>query len=249
MSRLDFQLATHLVDVAEMINRSHELDETMTYLVQECAVLTGVHSAGVLLGAPGDGVRDVALSNVELAPAAQIQCRTGRGPTVAVLHGSAAVEHDVSDLRDRWPEWSATLLEHGIKHVAAFPLRLVNEPVGGLELYATAPGPLPRVVREVACVFAGLALVVVNHETELRTSLTRRAELAEALESRIAVEQAKGYLCAVGHVDTGTAFDRLRRFARRSRRRVDAVAADIVTGAIDATEVLSSHGSATGGRT
>lgn len=241
---LDSRLARHLVDVAEMIIRSTALDETMTHLLQECALLTGAEGAGVLMGETGDGVREVALSDATYAAAAEVQCRIGRGPTVALLHGSGPEEYDVRDVRHRWPDWSAALAERGVEHVAAFPLRLVDEPVGGLEIYATSAGTVPVVARQVASVFAGLALVVVNHDAQLRTSSARHTELTLALESRVTVEQAKGYLCAVGGLDPRAAFDLLRTHARRSRRRVDAVAADIVSGTLDAIEVLASRRSA-----
>lgn len=240
---LDSRLATHLVDVAEMILRSTALDKTMTYLLQECALLTGAYGAGVLLGETGDGVREVALSSADVAAAAEVQCRTGQGPTVALLHGSGPVENDVRELRQRWPDWCRALSERGVEHVAAFPLRLVDEPVGGLEIYSTSAGPVPLVAQQVASVFAGLALVVVHHDAQLRTSSARHTELTLALESRVAVEQAKGYLCAVGGLDPRAAFDVLRSYARRSRRRADAVAADIVTGTVDAFDVLASGGS------
>jgi AmiR/NasT family two-component response regulator len=61
-----------------------------------------------------------------------------------------------------------------------------------------------------------------------RSSFEQRAHLERALESRIAIEQAKGILSERLRLDLDEAFDVLRRAARSSRRRVHDVAVEVV---------------------
>ena len=61
-----------------------------------------------------------------------------------------------------------------------------------------------------------------------RSSFEHRAQLERALESRIAIEQAKGILAERLRLDLDQAFAVLRRAARCSRRRVHDVALEVL---------------------
>jgi AmiR/NasT family two-component response regulator len=56
----------------------------------------------------------------------------------------------------------------------------------------------------------------------------RRAQLEQALRTRIVIEQAKGVLAERHELDIERAFDVLRRAARSSRVKIHVLAADIV---------------------
>ncbi len=60
------------------------------------------------------------------------------------------------------------------------------------------------------------------------SSFEHRAQLERALESRIAIEQAKGILAERLRLDLDQAFEVLRRAARCSRRRAHDVALEVV---------------------
>ena len=55
-------------------------------------------------------------------------------------------------------------------------------------------------------------------------------QLQYALDYRVVIERAVGYLMGTHHLDAVTAFDVLRRRARDSRRRVADVATEILGG-------------------
>jgi AmiR/NasT family two-component response regulator len=56
----------------------------------------------------------------------------------------------------------------------------------------------------------------------------RRAQLEQALRTRIVIEQAKGVLAERFDVDVEEAFEMLRRGARSSRVKIHALAAEVV---------------------
>ncbi len=53
-------------------------------------------------------------------------------------------------------------------------------------------------------------------------------QLQHALQSRVIIEQAKGFIAATSHIDTEEAFRRLRRYARNHSTDIHQVAADVV---------------------
>jgi len=58
---------------------------------------------------------------------------------------------------------------------------------------------------------------------------THNAQLEQALESRIVIEQAKGILAERYRMDIGQAFELLRRAARSQRVRIHELAARVVS--------------------
>jgi AmiR/NasT family two-component response regulator len=58
----------------------------------------------------------------------------------------------------------------------------------------------------------------------------RRAQLEQALKTRIVIEQAKGVLAERHQLDVEQAFDILRQAARSSRVKIHALAAEVVAG-------------------
>jgi AmiR/NasT family two-component response regulator len=75
-------------------------------------------------------------------------------------------------------------------------------------------------------VVAGLLRVAGESETRAQVI----AQLQHALQHRVTIEQAKGILMEREGLDPAAAFDRLRRAARATRRRVGEVAAEVAAG-------------------
>ena len=75
-------------------------------------------------------------------------------------------------------------------------------------------------------VLAGLLRVAGESETRALVIV----QLERALRHRVTIEQAKGVLMEREALEPAAAFDRLRRAARASRRRVSDVATEVVGG-------------------
>lgn len=231
----DTRLARHLLELAELMTRSTDVDTVLSRLVDDCALLVGVDAVGLMLAEPGPGVRAVAFSSPSVRAAGALQERTGRGPTVDLLSAGEPIDVLLAASATpggagRWPVWTDVLRGAGVRRVTCLPLRLIDEPVGGLELYSFHEEGLLPLARQVAAAFAGLAVVVVRHAAELDSSSTRTRQLERALEMRVVVEQAKGFLCGRGFDDPDAAFEALRQFARRTRQRIETVSAAVMSG-------------------
>ena len=95
-----------------------------------------------------------------------------------------------------------------------------------MNLYSRAPDAFDEQARRVAGLFgvqAALMLYGSHHASHL----------SRALDTRIMIEQAKGYLARRHGVTPEEAFVKLRAFARRSQRRLAAVAEDVVRQGLD----------------
>ncbi len=75
---------------------------------------------------------------------------------------------------------------------------------------------------------ADVATIGVLQERTIRGREALTRQLQGALDSRVAIEQAEGYLARMRDVDADAAFDLMRQYARRHHLRLSDVAKDIV---------------------
>ena len=117
------------------------------------------------------------------------------------------------------------------------PTRL-GAPVGTLNVYCDRPRVWDE--SEIAALEAYNSLLEARLAESLLTQQHDRVvgQLQFALDSRVTIERAIGLLMGRDGIDGATAFNELRRAARSSRRRVNAVA----------EEVLAEHPQAVAGR-
>jgi GAF domain-containing protein len=153
--------------------------------------------------------------------------QAGEGPCVDAFVGDTAVKTDDLAAESRWPELRAALGDQPVRALLGLPTRL-GAPVGTLNVYCERPRAWDE--SEVA------ALEAYNNVLEARLAeavLTQRhdrvvGQLQFALDSRVVIERAIGLLMGRDGIDGVAAFNELRRVARSSRRRVSAVAEDVL---------------------
>jgi hypothetical protein len=124
-------------------------------------------------------------------------------------------------------------LASGFGAVHALPLRLREQTVGALNLFTSEARELPVSDARAAQGLADIATISILQDRRVRDQSTVTSQLQHALHSRVVIEQAKGVIAERAGVDMSTAFERLRGQARRSRRRLGDLAADIVTRRIE----------------
>lgn len=108
------------------------------------------------------------------------------------------------------------------------PMRHQASPVAVLALFDRhEEPPTPDAIALVQGV-ADVAAAVLEHSRLLEAARILAMQLQEALESRVVLEQAKGMLAERAGSDPESAFRTIRDVARRERRAIAAVAADVV---------------------
>ncbi len=79
---------------------------------------------------------------------------------------------------------------------------------------------------------ADIATIGVLHERVVRESRDVSAQLEFALESRIAIEQAKGIVAEHNHISVDLAFDLIRRYTRDQNQLLSETARKIIEGTL-----------------
>ena len=111
---------------------------------------------------------------------------------IAVDHGVTAP--DLADQAQRWPRFANAALQAGFRTVEALPMRLRDQVIGALNLFAAAPGPFDQADVRIGQALADVATISLLHERSMRHSDTLNEQLQIALNSRVIIEQANGKL-------------------------------------------------------
>lgn len=132
----------------------------------------------------------------------------------------------------RWPRFTPRALLLGFTSVATVPLRCQDTVVGALSLLRDRPTPLDDTQLRLAQALADTTTVCVIHQQALHEQRTQIAQLQDALESRIVIEQAKGFLASSRGCSADQAFIRMRTYARNRRLKLSDVARQVLNGGV-----------------
>jgi GAF domain-containing protein len=158
----------------------------------------------------------------------QAQYETGSGPCVQAFRDGTVHEIPSTQTDERWPEFSATALEHGIRSTLSLPRRTGVASLGALNLYSSEERSFSDEDRERGEAFAVQAAVVVSNAQAYWDARALGENLNEAMKSRATIEQAKGILMGQSHVGADEAFDLLRMVSQRENRKLRDVAEELV---------------------
>ena len=108
----------------------------------------------------------------------------------------------------------------------SIPMRLRDNTIGSLNLFRERVGHLNDEDALAAQALADVATIgILQHRIAEEAEITQ-AQLQNALDSRVTIEQAKGYLAHTQGIDMDAAFSRIRANARSTRRRLRDVATE-----------------------
>ena len=196
--------------------------------------LLDVDAAAVLLIGEDGRLVPVAATHDSTEQLEKLQVQVREGPCLDCTRTKTAVTSADLDLDAyRWPKFARLAREEGFRSVHAEPLHLRGEVVGALNLLRFRAGLMSAEEQRQAQQLATGAAIGLLHRRALRQVNTVAAQLQEALESRVEIEQAKGVLGERHGLGPSVAFERLRSTARRRRVPLRHVARDVLEGRID----------------
>jgi hypothetical protein len=211
----------------EAVPDESDLGATVQSVVEVVRGLCHGAGTGLLLLDGGHVLRYVAASDDETGSllASEEQAREGPGHE-AVATGDVARSPEVG--RDaRWPRLQGVTGASPLGPALAAPVRVGGTPVGSLVLRIAGGGGDDV---EAARGFARVVEVVLAPALLAHRRDAVVAQLQHALDTRVVVERAVGFLMASGEGDARRAFERLRRAARRRRRPVVELATGLLRG-------------------
>jgi len=204
------------------------LESSLQTIVDAGAELFGLSGSGLMLADEHGALRYVASTDPGSRLLEESQIATGQGPCVASFVRDEPVASPDVRTDDRWPVLAGRLLDGGVGAVLGVPVHLVGVAVGSLDVYCDVAHGWTAEQRDALSRYAEVADAVIG--TAVRAD--RAGELADrlsyALDHRVPVERATGFLMARDHLDRPAAFDRLRRSARAGGRRPGDLAADLL---------------------
>lgn len=203
-------------------------------LLAECVSavprIFGLVGAGIMLADPASALRTAASSDERAREVELVQQEIADGPCVRafVLNRVLACDDTASD--DRWPVIGPRIAELGVGAALGVPLRIGGAPAGVLNVYADAH-PWGQAERRSLEAFAQMVEGLLAAAAAAHRSDRLATQLTAALESRVTIDRAVGYVIAGTGADAVEAFQMLRRAARSSNRKLVDLAADVLTGA------------------
>nr|WP_240897616.1 GAF and ANTAR domain-containing protein [Kineococcus vitellinus] len=227
-----------LVDLADSLVADYEPSELLQRLVDECTRLLDVDAAGLLL-AGRDGTLQVAAASSERVRALELlQVRGDDGPCLqAYSLAERVVAGELAEVQARWSGFAADMAAAGLRSVAAVPLRLREHRLGALGLFSGREHVPSGEDVDVAQAFADIATIAVLQQQAVHDSRTVSAQLQQALDSRIVIEQAKGVVAAQLGLDMAQAFTLIRDHARTQHLSLKHVATGLTTGELTARDL------------
>ena len=123
-------------------------------------------------------------------------------------------------------------MKAGFRSVHAVPMRLRGETIGALNLFQADEGELDEADVVAARALADIATIGILQHRAAREAHIVIDQLDHALQSRIAIEQAKGVIAERSHLDMDQAFAWLRHQARSKNRLLVDVAQAVIDGTV-----------------
>jgi GAF domain-containing protein len=223
------RLAQRFVALADTLVDDYDVVEVLDGLMSTCLELLEVDEAGLLLTNPQGQLQRVASSSEEARLLELLQVQTKEGPCFeAVETGEPIMVADIARTRDRWPTFASRAIADGFHSVYAFPMKLREATVGGLNLFGIREHALDEEDRVIAKALADIATIGILQQRSLTRSSLLAENLQRALNTRIVVEQAKGVLSERGGIPMDATFDMLRSYARSHNLKLSEVAQSVV---------------------
>ena len=198
--------------------------------------------AGIMFITESGHLAYVAASDEDGRQLEEAQAAAGQGP----CYDSYVYAREIvtSDLRtdDRWPALT-TQLPAQVRAVAGIPLLLSGSPVGTLNVYYDQPAQWDDSDIQALRGYSGLIAEILATALAAQDRGTVAEQLQYALDYRVVIERAIGYLMGAHGLAATTAFNLLRKQARDSRRRVADVAAEVLGGSTgpEADQIRDRH--------
>jgi transcriptional regulator with GAF, ATPase, and Fis domain len=217
-------LSDTFVDLADTMVADFDVIDFLHVLTDRSVRLLAASAAGVLLADPRGELRVAAASSGQAGLLELFQLQNDQGPCLDCFRTGQPVTGDLAVPAQQWPRFAEAAAKSGFRTVQALPMRLRDQVIGALNLFRAEPGPFDLAELRIGQALADVATIGLLHQQSVRRRETLAEQLQTALNSRVAIEQAKGKLAERLSLDMDQAFSMLRAHARSSNQRLTDVA-------------------------
>src|SRR3954447_9601512 len=190
---MDDVLLRMVAAARDFIGGDGKADDILTKIADLGTTALGADMAGLTLNDAHGGPKTVVFTDRMVPEIDEAQYSADRGPCLDASRDGNTYRIDGSDGDwARWPEFMQAARSHGINSSLSLPVIVARHPIGALNFYSEQASHFDDAMAQMADGFAAQAAIV--------TAYCDKADLAEhlqtAMESRAAIEQAKGVIMA-----------------------------------------------------
>ncbi|MHB2024176.1 MAG: ANTAR domain-containing protein [Mycobacteriales bacterium] len=222
-----------LVELAGSLVADFDIVDLLTLLSVRCVEALDVTAAGVMIATPAGHLQVVASSSDAMRALELFQLQSDQGPCVdSYRSGEPVINQDLNANFGRWPRFTPHAIAAGFRSTHSLPMRLQGKTIGALNMFRADNGALgPDDVLAAQALADVASIAIIQHQAAANAQKLNE-QLNHALNSRIAIEQAKGKISEALRLDMDQSFQRLRHHARNHNLRLTDLAHDIATGAL-----------------
>lgn len=237
MSR-EQRLSRVFVELADTLTAEFDVIDFMHTLADRSVELLHADAAGLMLADRRGQLRVVA-SSEEAAHLLEIfELQNSEGPCLDCFRtGEPVVNLEPAVMQTRWPEFWPQCLAAGYRTVHALPMRLRDEVIGAINLFANNESSLSPDDLVVGQALADIATIGLFQERAAKEKSTLAEQLQLAHNSRVLIEQAKGVLSERAGITVDRAFTVMRTYARSEGLRLTSVASRVIDGSLAGSEL------------
>ncbi len=224
------QLTQMFVDAADTLVEDFDLIEFLETMTVRVATVSGHTQVGLLLADHRGRLQFIAATQDSARLLELFVVQTRDGPCrECYTAGEVVIEPDLRRAHHRWPTFTPRAMAAGFRSVCAIPMRHRGKTIGAMSLFGALDEVLSAQDLTTVQGFADIATIGILQDRAARRKDLFAKQLQTAMDSRAAIEQAKGVLAQRGQTDIDTATTWLREYCRNKQLHLSHVARDIVS--------------------
>ncbi|QSR29426.1 transcriptional regulator [Nocardioides sp. S5] len=198
-------------------------------VLDACVDLFDVRGAGLLVADEQDMLRYVAATEGPGRILETTEAAAGEGPcTEAFVEARVITTHDVTAEPERWPTLAHAMAAQPVRAVLGTPVRVGGVPVGTLDVYREDAHEWDASEVTALARYAEVIATTLMAAVQAHTAGELARQLQYALDYRVVIERAVGFLMAKESTDPVAAFNALRTAARTRRTKIGVVAEHVL---------------------
>ncbi|CAN5382441.1 GAF and ANTAR domain-containing protein [soil metagenome] len=220
-----------LANASAALVHQHDIAGTLSEILEACVDALHLDACGIVVGDVSGRLELLSASSHQVGELELYESQSAEGPCLDAWTGNASISVSTGAEATRtWDTFGPAMIRAGFQSAHACPLRWDGRALGAMNLFRKASSVFSEEEQIIAQGFADIATLVVIHTDRLSVQ-TVAIRVAEALESRTLVEQAKGVLSYRLGVDMEEAYTILGRIAVEGGVSLTRAAQDVLNSA------------------
>jgi transcriptional regulator with GAF, ATPase, and Fis domain len=216
------QLAEDFSELARSLEEHDDPDVMLAEIIAAAvATVPGVDEGSVSVVTGRRNIGSQAPTGDLPAQVDALQEETQQGPCLDAAYEQLTVRVDDMASETRWPEFARRASQAGAASMLSLQLYVEGDNLGALNLYSRTPNAFDDESEQVGLLFA-------SHAAVAYAGVRKEAQLAQAVDSRDLIGQAKGILMERYKITPERAFLVLTRASQNSNRKLQDIATELV---------------------